>query len=225
MGCRRRRGTAPCARGRPAGCGRAGTAARRSMRAAFSSTQSSSWRLVMTQPGSTRVHADAVRAEVAREGARQRLDRRLRRGVARHAAHADPPGDRAEIDDRAAARRDHARRDRLDGEELVLQVDREARVEAFRRLALPVVARVVRGVVDEHADRRRAPTRPCAMAGLQRRDVGDVGRARNGPSRPARSARRQAPRPPSPGCRRSRPWRPAPRRRARSPRRCRSRRR
>src|SRR5688572_15511512 len=62
--------------------------------------------------GHDRVDTDAVAAELARERSRQPEDRRLRADVRRESRASAHPRNRAEVDDRAAARRRHRRRDR-----------------------------------------------------------------------------------------------------------------
>ena len=85
----------------------------------------------------------------------------------RDAAH---PRHRAEVDDRSAARRRHRRRDRLRGEEMMAQVDRQVLVPVLRRHVRERVAIVARRVVDEHADRAHRGLRGADRR-LERRDV------------------------------------------------------
>ena len=121
-----------------------------------------------------RVDADVELAEVARQAARQPLHRRLGRGVEWQAALLEQPADRAEVDDRAAAGRLHAGGDGLRSEELVLEVDRDARVPALGRGLVDAVALVVGGVVDQHGDRPDARAHRVDR-GVERGDVGEVG--------------------------------------------------
>src|SRR6185295_12128035 len=66
-----------------------------------------------------RVYTDAVRAETTREAARQSLNGGFGCRVDRHPALLDHPADRAEIDDRTAAKGAHVRRNSLSGKELM----------------------------------------------------------------------------------------------------------
>ena len=85
----------------------------------------------MTQPGSTQL-TRMRSGPSSRASARVRpVIGRLGGDIGRAVAVADHPGDRAEIDDRAAAGIAHLRPHRLGGEELVAQVDRHAVVPIF----------------------------------------------------------------------------------------------
>ena len=103
--------------------------------------------------GDDAVDADVARAELARERAREPVDRRLRRRVAGKLGTAAHPRHRAQVDDRAAAGARHLRRDRLRREELVAQVHRLVVVPVFGSDVVELVPVVARCVVDEHADR------------------------------------------------------------------------
>src|SRR5436309_1699564 len=67
-------------------------------------------------------------------------------------AIAHEPGDRAEIDDRAAARLAHPRPHRLGGEELMAQVHLHALVPVTDGDIIAAVAVVIAGIVDEDTD-------------------------------------------------------------------------
>ena len=82
------------------------------------------------------------------------MDGSLGRCVDRHAATRFPPGIGSEIDDRALARGNHARRDSLGCEEHVPYICCDALVVIIRRHLVPGVAVVSGSVVDE--DCRRA---------------------------------------------------------------------
>ncbi|PAV71424.1 hypothetical protein WR25_10001 [Diploscapter pachys] len=71
-----------------------------------------------------RIHADVAAAQIARQAARQTLDRGLGGLVDDQVFEAQMPADRPEVDDHPAARRLHRRHHRLGGEELVAQIDR-----------------------------------------------------------------------------------------------------
>ena len=110
-------------------------------------------RSVMIQPG-------AMQLTRMLSGPKSRASERVRPSdgglggrVGRHAALADHPAGRAEVDDRAAAGLLHHRVDRLGGEELVPQVHRHALVPVFGRHGVEGVAVVAGGVVDQHRDR------------------------------------------------------------------------
>jgi hypothetical protein len=84
------------------------------------------------------------------------------------------PARRTEVDDRAAARRSHVGGHRLGGEELVLEVDRDAGVPARGCGVLDLVALVVGRVVQQRGDRPEARAHGGDRL-LERRRVGDVG--------------------------------------------------
>ena len=119
------------------------------------------------------VHPDVVRAERPRHRPRQPLDARLRDRVAGEEVFLHVIAAAADVDDRAAAARDHAGRDRLDGEEVVAQVGVEAVVPVLGRHRLPRVAIVAGGVVHQHADAVEIGDRRGAYA-LQRGDVDQI---------------------------------------------------
>src|SRR6266545_3928214 len=85
--------------------------------------------------------------------ARESVNRRLRRRISGKSAAPAHPRYRPEVDDRAAARSRHLRRDRLRREEVMAKIDGERGVPVVRRDAIERVAVVARRVVDEHADR------------------------------------------------------------------------
>jgi hypothetical protein len=93
--------------------------------------------------------------------------------MSKSAAVADLPGDRAEIDDGAAAGIAHLRPYRLGGEELVAQIDRHAVVPVGHRDVLGAVPVVVAGIVDERADRPVAG-RHLGHRGAQALDIAQV---------------------------------------------------
>ena len=80
------------------------------------------------------VHAERCGPRSRAKERRQRFDRASTQ-CSRHPAHADPPGYRTEIDDRAPPARSCPAQ-RRDGKELRLQVHREPALKALRRLAL-----------------------------------------------------------------------------------------
>jgi hypothetical protein len=126
-----------------------------------------------------RVHPDPERAEIARHAFGQPLGRRLGGRVGGHAAAVAVPGDRAEVDNRAAARRLHRRGDGLDREELVADIGGLALVPVFGGHILPRVALVVGGVVGQDADGSQRIGRG-GHRGAQRVDVAQVAAAEPG---------------------------------------------
>src|SRR6266540_900808 len=123
--------------------------------------------------GRDRIDANRALAQLARQRARESVNRRLRRRISGKSGAPAHPRYRPEVDDRAAARSRHLRRDRLRREEVMAKIDGERGVPVVRRDAIERVAVVARRVVDEHADRpeRRGGGGDGAA---QRGDVADV---------------------------------------------------
>ena len=106
----------------------------------------------MTQPGTTQL-TRMLSGPSSRARPRVRpLIGGLGGDIGEQSAIADHPGDRAEIDDRAAAGIAHLRPHRLGGEELVAQIDRHALVPIVERDVLDAMAVVIAGIVDQHPD-------------------------------------------------------------------------
>ena len=120
-----------------------------------------------------RVHPDPVLAKVARHGTGQAMDGGLCGGVGGEAALCLPPAVGAEIDDRAATGRDHARRHGLDCKEHMANIGGLPFVPIFRSDILPFVAVVTRGVVGEHGRRALTLSQRCD-SGAQGLDITQV---------------------------------------------------
>src|SRR3546814_11988001 len=98
----------------------------------------------------TTLFRSIVAPQRSREAARQPLDRGLGGLIDDQVAQPEVPAYRAQIEDRAAARRFHVRHHRPRREELMAQIDRHPIVPIGGRARIEGVAVVVAGVVDEY---------------------------------------------------------------------------
>ena len=134
--------------------GKAGRAASAALRSGVSpwSSQREIWRSVITHPGAmafTRMFSPPSSVD----NARQPHDGRLGCDVADAVAIGDGPGDRGDVDDRAAARILHVGPHVFGGKQLMLQIHRDAIVEISGRDVVQRVAVIAAGVVDECRNR------------------------------------------------------------------------
>ena len=102
------------------------------------------------------VDANIVLAERPGEAVGQADDRGFGRRIGRQRPRAAHPGDRGKIDDRTGAEFAHMRAHGLRGEELMLDVETHRAVPIRLGHRVDVLAGIVGGIVDEHADRPEA---------------------------------------------------------------------
>ena len=122
-----------------------------------------------------RVAADVPLAEITGQRTGESKNTRFSSCIGRHAALANHPRGRAEIDDDAIIGCLHILHHRLGAEELMLQIGGETLIPIFRCHIFHLVALIMRGIVDEHRDRANGCT---AMFNgcLQCRNIGEVTR-------------------------------------------------
>src|SRR5665213_450322 len=92
--------------------------------------------------GGESIDADIVATEIAGEAANEAIGARLGGDIDRDVAAADHPRCRGHVDDGTGARLFHVGDDRLDGEELMLEIHADTVVEIFRRHILEPVTLV-----------------------------------------------------------------------------------
>ena len=102
-----------------------------------------------------RIHADIVGPKIPRQRTGEAEHRRFRGRIGRHAALADHPRCRAEIDDGTGFSGFHIRQHSLGAEELMLQIDGDPVIPIGGGDLLGLMPFIMGGVVDQNLDRAK----------------------------------------------------------------------